>query len=366
MQLVKLFCSIQDSYAILGRSVIQKEGQFWPDVTQKRKKTVHKTFPLSDWYLADKFFRLVLDAPEVIETRASFGLSSGARPEGSIRRDGMPATRCPACGYRNTQTTLPCINCGQILDELARPLAMESEVAPVSALLARRAFLPPGAESVSRSAVIVSHPLDDISPYQSASQDQIPFISAMPLPTIPSTVLSAQEMHSPLPFGFAWTRPALCGAVIQIEVHEQIDTFPNIGGAISIILSEVFWAILNVQTTREAADKIEITSLRIQTEDKHVHDVSVRGSQRGAHLSMGDTVSLWGHRRKGNLIVRKGYDHTTRSRISSTALSAFWPALLLLLIVGALYLFISHKSLVDVFTFVKALPVEIKKIFLPK
>jgi hypothetical protein len=263
----------------------------------------------------------------------------------------MPASKCPTCGYRNGPAARFCANCNQTLDEAeSLPLAL-----PVPLHL-RSGRVVPDRLPAPTPDVVVNQTQEEFSPYQNTIQGKalelMPFEALVPAPE-PS---SAWELLTPLPFGFAWRSPTLVGKIIHLESREQVNDFPNFAGALLALLAEIVWMIPNVQTTREPVDKIEVTRLRIQSEDGQIYDAMVRGSLRGANLSLGDTVSLWGHRRRGNLLVSKGYDHTTRSAIATTATGLLLPALLLLAVVAFGYLALAHLSLADALHRLVALP----------
>ena len=311
------------------------------------------------------------------------------------RRDEVSTMRCSGCGYRQSSTALACINCGQALAQPS-PLPVEEPVAaPLPEVVAgppaephlselrlspERVVQPPAKEINARlarqlvaereivrpartdeswpPAVRVNQVGNELSPYQTTLRELAPFQNMVPSDARRNI---RDDVRGPLPFGLAWTRPRLYGTIIALEVREQASDLPNIGGAILMIVAEVFWALLNVHTTREAVERIEVTRLRIEASDGSAHDAILLGVQRGANLSLGDTVSLWGHRRRGNLVIHKGYDHTTRSRISSSARGLLLPALLLLLILGVLFLSLSHTSLLEVWKAIKGLPAWFKK-----
>lgn len=254
----------------------------------------------------------------------------------------MSASKCPNCGYRNGPAARTCANCNQALSEAeSLPLAL-----PIPAHL-RSGRGVQDRLSAPTPDVIVHQTQEEFSPYQNTIQgnalELTPFEALVPA----QELAPAWQPLTPLPFGFAWRRPTLVGKIIHLESREQVNDFPNFAGALLALLAEIVWMIPNVQTTREPVDKIEVTRLRIESEDGQIYDAMVRGSLRGANLSLGDTVSLWGYRRRGNLLVSKGYDHTTRSAIATTAAGLLLPALLLLVVVAFGYLALAHLSLAD-------------------
>lgn len=273
---------------------------------------------------------------------------------GGKEKTRMPSNKCPICGYRNNQFAHTCANCDESLDGSVEPSPQTPPVRVVDERR-RRVVDEPAPEQEPKKALIpnafVRQMRDGASPYQRAIQDQtldlfpsegfVTFLSTPPQQT------PGQELPTHLPLKYAWSKPKLVGKITHLESREQINDSPNIFGAVLAILAEIIWVLPNVQSSRDPIDKIEITRLRILSADEQIHDATVRGSLRGANLSMGDYVSLWGHRRKGNLLVSKGYDHTSRSPISTTATGMLLPALLLVVIAAVLSLSMFHFSLVD-------------------
>jgi hypothetical protein len=132
-----------------------------------------------------------------------------------------------------------------------------------------------------------------------------------------------------LPWYFPRTKPKVAGKVIQIETKEEILDYPDIYAAIATLLVELIWILTQVQQEREN-DRIVMTTVRVQTYDGTLKDSRVRGVMRGATISLGDQVSLWGMRRNGVLFVRRGFNHTTQGVISTHSLGLIVPGILVI------------------------------------
>jgi hypothetical protein len=132
-----------------------------------------------------------------------------------------------------------------------------------------------------------------------------------------------------LPWYFPRTKPKVAGKVILIETKEEILDYPDIYAAIATLLVELIWIVTQVQQEREN-DRIVMTTVRVRAYDGTLKDSRVRGVMRGATISLGDQVSLWGMRRNGVLFVRRGFNHTTQGVISTHSLGLIVPGILVI------------------------------------
>jgi hypothetical protein len=73
-----------------------------------------------------------------------------------------------------------------------------------------------------------------------------------------------------------------------------------------------------------------MTTVRVRAYDGTLKDSRVRGVMRGATISLGDQVSLWGMRRNGVLFVGRGFNHTTKGVISTHSIGLLVPALIVI------------------------------------
>lgn len=128
---------------------------------------------------------------------------------------------------------------------------------------------------------------------------------------------------------FPRTKPKVAGKVILIETKEEILDYPDIYAAIATLIVELIWILTQVQQEREN-DRIVMTTVRVQAYDGTLKDSRVRGVMRGATISLGDQVSLWGMRRNGVLFVRRGFNHTTKGVISTHSIGLLVPALIVI------------------------------------
>jgi uncharacterized OB-fold protein len=137
-----------------------------------------------------------------------------------------------------------------------------------------------------------------------------------------------------LPWYFLRTKPKIAGTVILIETKEEIVDYPDFFAAIATLLVEFIWILAQVQQEREN-DRVVMTTVRVQTYDGTLRDSRVRGNMRGANVSLGDRVSLWGMKRHGVLFVHRGFNHTTQGVISTHSLGLIVPALIVIVAFSA-------------------------------
>jgi hypothetical protein len=142
-----------------------------------------------------------------------------------------------------------------------------------------------------------------------------------------------------LPWYFPRTKPQVAGIVMHIESKEEVIDYPDVLTAIVTLLVEFLWILLNIQQER-ANDRTVITVVRIQNADGTFTDTRLRGNMRGADISLGDQVSLWGWEKRGVLFVRRGYNHTSHGVITTSASSIFVPSIIVMAVLGLIILLI--------------------------
>jgi hypothetical protein len=146
-----------------------------------------------------------------------------------------------------------------------------------------------------------------------------------------------------LPWHLPRRRPHLSGKIIHIRSEMEFPDYPSILRAIVDLMSELIWMAANQPAHREG-ERIQITIVRLRTSDGQLKDARLMGYQRGANLSLGDLVSFWGWKRKGSLMVKKGYNHTSKATIITNMMSMLVPGLIVLAIVSALFIFAFYRS----------------------
>lgn len=107
--------------------------------------------------------------------------------------------------------------------------------------------------------------------------------------------------------------PSIEGIILQVQSQEELPA-ASMSGSIFGFLRDMIWYVPE-QRNRE---RIKLTSLRIRNAAGEQKDARLEGYLTGANLTLGDKVVLWGWDRKGVLIIRKGYNHTSKSSIVSS------------------------------------------------
>lgn len=141
-----------------------------------------------------------------------------------------------------------------------------------------------------------------------------------------------------LPWWFPARRPPdIEGTIIQIHSQEEHPLHFDILGSLFRLLGDMLWTVPHAHNGQEhAQNRVFVTSLRIRTPDGSLKDARVEGYSTGVHLSLGDTVFLWGWKRRGLLRVRRGYNYTSKGTVSTRTMSTSLLSLLLFLIIALL------------------------------
>jgi hypothetical protein len=174
-----------------------------------------------------------------------------------------------------------------------------------------------------------------LEPYQisNAMQEYLP---QGIIPAMPTFVKEEQRdpwLDDKLPWGFPRRPPDIAGIIIQIQQSQELPEYPNLILGITNMLTELIWVIPN-DTMKSQDERLQVTTVRIRVNDKIKKDARLIGYLRGANLTLGDAISLWGWHRKGSLIVRKGYNHTSQAIVDTHTLGLVLPALTLLILLG--------------------------------
>ncbi|EFH84194.1 hypothetical protein [Ktedonobacter racemifer] len=298
----------------------------------------------------------------------------------------MPLIKCDTCGYRNKLSVEAqvCTNCGSPLssEQLAvqffepgllvtqeedypearsiQPSKHSASTQPLLPLPATQSPQPP----MILKEITALEPRQELSPYSVADQSLAPYeSSSRDMFTI---VREERGLQSPtssqapwqadkLPTGFPHRPPELWGKVVLVQ--SQLENPPLAGlGFFLRLLRDVLWPVPNEVRAKEQ-EKIMITTIRVRGENGQPQDARIHGYLRGANVSLGDTISIWGkRRRRGAIYIRKAYNHTVQGAVSTSAMiesGQFFLLLIIVTIVGLLTLswlqvpipFLPHLSL---------------------
>jgi translation initiation factor IF-1 len=124
--------------------------------------------------------------------------------------------------------------------------------------------------------------------------------------------------------------PDLAGVIILVQSQEELP-MPGAVGSIATALRDIIWPM----PQQQAREKVHVTTFRVRTQDDEQKDARIEGYLKGANLTLGDKVSLWGWHRKGVLIVRRGYNHTSKGDVTSTVTGSAFSSVVLLIVAVA-------------------------------
>lgn len=246
--------------------------------------------------------------------------------EERISRIPMPIIKCALCSYRNPDGREICGNCGQPLTAFSSTTeAYSSDTLPLL-----QGYM--GAKSSREIALPLILPQAEYDPYGTVLPDLVDDPSKNPLlaPSAEASVPGADTIREKLPWGYPRRQPDIEGVIIYTQADQEIPDYPSPLLAIGGMLLSGLWTVPGQDRQREY-ERTLVTMLRIRTLSGEKRDARLVGYLRGANLSLGDSVSLWGWKRRGSLMIRLGYNHTTRAKIITRATSATQSSLAILL-----------------------------------
>jgi hypothetical protein len=255
----------------------------------------------------------------------------------------MPTIQCPICQYRDVGPATTCANCGASLilyrsdternqEEDERPLAdtdKQQAIVPPKSSRGRSRQLPAVVPEHGTNKLPVQRSQMSPTPYQNSGfggQEQI----------FPSTRTKESKIFR-LPEEFPrsiWLPkrgPDVTGIIIHVQSAQEFPDYPNILRALVDLVTEFIWLVPN-QPVHKEGERILVTTIRVRLQNGEKRDVRIQGNLRGANLSLGDMISFWCWKHKGSLMVRTGYNHTSKAIITTNALGMLVPALIVLLV----------------------------------
>ncbi len=232
----------------------------------------------------------------------------------------MPYIRCPYCNYR-----------------IFAPLAMDA-CPNCDHILPASSFLSLPASSAEDSTLPAEAPgrLKNMAFDDSTTPED--FINA---PPVAHTVLGTEQANRRRLFRLS----SLRGIVLSVQTQQEFqDRYaPDLVGGFFTALRDILWPMMDASRQRE--ERIVSTQIRLRLGNGALRDARLEGRLVGANISLGDELTLWGRYRKGTLLVRRAYNHTTEARILThhQSLASFLLlAISSLVLILALYLLISN------------------------
>jgi len=275
----------------------------------------------------------------------------------------MPSLKCGSCGHRMMLSTTQafCTNCGA---PLSLPATDAEQELPFVEQAEEQAIVPyEPRQPVSRArynASMTEYPslqryrTRDIARYQPPMSNipHDPYIDVTPeilmdsmgqLP--PGGPLSSRWGRSELPWWLPARPPDVEGTILHVQSQMENPLSYDIAAILFKQMRDFIWVDTHPQDGRiENRDTVFVTTLRVRMLDGNLKDARMEGYLTGAQLSLGDTVFLWGRKRKGTLFVRRGYNHTSKGIISTRSMQA--PMLsIFLLVLAALAFFVLFSGL---------------------
>jgi hypothetical protein len=257
----------------------------------------------------------------------------------------MPAIKCPDCGFRilRPDGASVCPNCGFPLQIAQGPVTMgldnstpiqdTSPSLPVVVVSGNQSSHGRG-QGFSDTEDNPGLPPNPFSGFVSSDSFDEPNSSTPNDAEDPVSPPTWQPDNSVLGrLGFQ-RPPDVEGTVIQIQAQEEPPQ-PGITGGVGRFFLDIFWSLPNVPMQVDK-DKVRVSVVRVRSTNGAQKDIRMEGHFTGVNVALGDIVSLWGYRRKGLLIFRKGYNHTSDGPIQTTVTGQATKGTLLFIAVIAL------------------------------
>jgi hypothetical protein len=173
-------------------------------------------------------------------------------------------------------------------------------------------------------------------PYHTAAP-----LDVQPLKEQPRPLETPPWLQEKLPFGFPRRPPDLWGTVIHVHSQQEVAPYSGLS-SIARQLRDAIWYIPSEVHHPYERERVQVTTIRVRRPDGRQQDARIQGYLRGANVSLGDTISIWGSYRKGAFIIHKAFDHTAHGTVYTTATASalpFYAVILLLLLLFLLFLY---------------------------
>ena len=156
---------------------------------------------------------------------------------------------------------------------------------------------------------------------------------AINLSARPSDVFATQKY----PFWFPRRPPDLVGSIIHIQSQEENS---SLTWSFLRRLCDTVWVTRSDPHTHGRHEQLLVTMLRLRLSDGTQKDARLEGYLIGAHLTLGDVLSLWGKQRHGIILIRRAFNNTSGAVVSTRmSRSSNWaPLVFLILLLLALFI----------------------------
>lgn len=200
----------------------------------------------------------------------------------------------------------------------------------------QKALQPYSSSTAARQIVPAQQQITSMNPFD-ASEASVPALFTGAGAVEPPMMVAPPWENESLPRGFPKRPPDISGTLVFVQSQHEIRRNTGLGKA----LVDVIWPTPNEPTSQDKERQVNVTTLRIRNSDGLQQDARMEGYLKGANISIGDTISLWGRRYKGTLVVYRGYNHTTKSVVMTSTMTSPAPVLLFLLIIVVLFFMLS-------------------------
>ena len=151
------------------------------------------------------------------------------------------------------------------------------------------------------------------------------------------------------PWWFPRRAPDVSGQVIQVQSQQEtLHSFDLLTAIVKMIRDMIWMDPHDHSQQNKEKETVFVTRMRIRTSAGAQRDASLQGHFTGGNITLGDNVSLWGTKRRGVLLVRRAFNHTSDSVVTTRAMASAAPFLLmlvLLLIALAAFVVTHHIAL---------------------
>ena len=145
-----------------------------------------------------------------------------------------------------------------------------------------------------------------------------------------------------LPFGYPRRPPEIFGTLIHVQTQQEQMHSGGMLSAIARQFMDAIWATPGSMSATKEREHQTMNTLRIRTATGARVDARLMGDLTGANLTIGDTISLWGRKRRGTLLISHAYNHTTKSAVTTRAMVSHVGFFLVLLFLVLLFLWVMH------------------------
>jgi hypothetical protein len=277
----------------------------------------------------------------------------------------MPSIKCISCGHRmlRPNATQTCTNCGaplippELMDEEEPQQSLvlyapSQVVSPEPALPTQTTephmALQPYSSSTPAQQIVPAQPqMMSMSPFDASSASVPAIFTGSTLTEAPVFVPPPWDSES-LPRGFPKRPPDISGTLVFVQSQLELRRNTGLGKA----FVDAIWPAPSEQSVNKEK-QVNVTTLRIRSSNGLQQDARMEGYLKGANVSIGDTISIWGRKYKGALVIYRGYNHTTKSVVMTNTMTSSLPFLFLIIVMLALFFMLASFAHINFFHYLQ-------------